>query len=88
MIERNIHIRCTLRAISRVSLCPPTFSAVVKKWCVNMKTWRGEPGNEHMVYSVTSGALFDTEAEAAAAGDRAMDTLQSTGKYPNMCEQF
>lgn len=36
----------------------------------------------------TSGFGFPTREEAIAATRRAEQTMQSTGKLPNMCEEF
>ena len=37
---------------------------------------------------MVSGAVFETEAEALAGGDRALQSIVDTGRYPNMCEKF
>lgn len=86
MIERNVHHQG--KVPSRTCVVTPEFCKHNSKWSAAFETWRGVPGDEYMVTSCTSGALFATEDDAYAAADRALDTLQATGKYPNMCEPF
>lgn len=86
MIQRNIHHDGKRPA--RTCIAAPEFSKYVGKWSAAFQTWAGIPGDEYMVASCTSGALFDNEEAAYAAADRALDVLQATGKYPNMCEMF
>jgi hypothetical protein len=86
MIQRNIHFAG--KRPSRTCIVGPVHSKHNGKWSAAFQTWAGEPGSEYMVNSVASGALFDSEDAAYAAADRAMDVLQETGKYPNMCEVF
>ena len=86
MIERNVHHQG--KVPSRTCLAAPVFSKVVGAWSTVFETWRGIPGSEYRVSSITTGALFETEDAAYAAGDRALDMLQNTGKFPNMCEAF
>lgn len=86
MIQRNVHHQG--RTPSRTCQVAPAYYARINKWSCRLETWRGIPGDEYMATSCTSGALFDTETEAYGAGDRALDVLQATGKFPNMCEKF
>ena len=86
MIQRNIHHQGKRPA--RTCQAAPEFSKHAGKWSASFQTWAGEPGDEYMVTSCTSGAFFDTEDAAYEAGDRALDCLQATGQYPNMCEVF
>jgi hypothetical protein len=37
---------------------------------------------------MTSAPLFMTYEQALEASDRAMDALEKTGMFPNMCEAF
>lgn len=57
-------------------------------WAVYFETFAGPAGQERMISRVNSAALFDTEDEALAAGQRALDYLEQTGLFPNMCERF
>lgn len=86
MIERNIHH--TGSPPSRTCLGEPVRLYPKGLWSIQFQRWRGAPGEEVIVSKITSGALFLTAEDAAAAGDRAMDALQSTGMFPNMCEVF
>lgn len=58
------------------------------KFAAVFNTYRGVPGEEYLVSTCTSAFLFDSEDAAIAAGTRALDVLEATGKYPNMCEEF
>jgi len=86
MIQRNVHHQG--KRPTRTCLAKPEFSKHVAKWSAHFEVWAGVPGDEYMVTSITSAALFDTEDAAYAAGDRALDVLQATDKFPNMCEVF
>lgn len=54
------------------------------KWSVTFETFRGTPGRETRVTLVTSAALFDSENLAWCAANRALDTLENTGSFPNL----
>ena len=58
------------------------------KWSVTFTSYKGVPGDEYVCSEVTSGAVFATEDEAYAGATRALDVLESTGVYPNMCKKF
>ena len=84
MIQRNVHHQA--RTPSRTCQVSPMYNERAGKWSASFETWRGIPGDEYRAVGVTSGALFDTEDAAYSAGDRALDVLQATDKFPNMCE--
>lgn len=63
-------------------------SKAAVRFYVMFETYRGEVGNEYVSAYTTSGAVFDTEDEALAGGARALDCLEKTGKFPNMCDYF
>jgi len=86
MIERNIHHQG--KVPSRTCAGSPVLNKWNGKWCASFETWRGIPGDEYLVTKVTSGAFFDDEDAAYAATDRALDVLQATDKFPNMCESW
>ncbi len=90
MIQRNVHHANNIypERASRTCLAAPEFSKHANKWSAAFETWRGIPGDEYKVTSCTSAPLFDTEDAAYEAGARALDCLQATGKWPNMCEVF
>jgi hypothetical protein len=64
------------------------FNEHTGKWSVSFITWMGNPGYEYVAGETCSASVFELEAEALAAGGRALAMLESTGKYPNMCEAF
>ena len=84
MIQRNIHHAGKIPR--RTCGAAPVYSKHAGKWSASFEMWAGLPGDEYMASSCTSGALFDTEDAAYAATDRALDCLQQTDKFPNMCE--
>lgn len=86
MIERNIHHAGKFPR--RTCAGVPQFSKVTGKWSAVFDLWAGIPGAEYKASTITSGSFFDTEDAASAAADRALDMLQATDKFPNMCEVF
>ena len=58
------------------------------KWSATFVTYNGTPGNEYVANECTSAPVFATEDEAIAGAVRALDTLEATGRFPNMCEVF
>ena len=57
-------------------------------WSVTLETWAGPVGDEYLSSRVTSAGLFETEDSALAAGNRALDHLEQTGLFPDMCRPF
>jgi len=58
------------------------------KWMVSFEHIHGIPGDEYVMMETESAAVFDTEDEAFDAAPRAMNILEKTGRFPNMCEKF
>jgi hypothetical protein len=58
------------------------------KWSVTLVSYKGVPGQEYVCSEIESAPVFLTEDEAYAGGNRALDILENTGKFPNMCEMF
>jgi hypothetical protein len=58
------------------------------KWSVKFDTYNGPVGKEYLASSVTTGAVFDSEDEAIAGAHRALDVLETTNKFPNLCAKF
>jgi hypothetical protein len=58
------------------------------KWRVSFDMFKGVAGSETLYSTFRSAAVFDTEDEAYEGGKRALDELESTGMFPNMCEKF
>ena len=85
-IQRNIHHAGKIPR--RTCIGAPEWSKHCGKWSAHFEVWAGIPGDEYIVTKITSGALFPTEDDAYAAADRALDVLQATDKFPNMCELF
>ena len=84
MIERNVHHQG--RTPSRTCIAAPEFDKNSGKWSACFETWKGIPGDEYKAFTCGSAPLFSSEAEAYAAADRALDTLQALDRFPNMCE--
>lgn len=58
------------------------------KWSVSFNTFSGVPGEEFLINTCTSAAVFATEGAAIAGQSRALDYLTKLGKFPNMCVAF
>lgn len=86
MIQRNIHHAG--KVPRRTAIGTPAFSRHANKWSAAFEMWATLDGGEHLMSSVTSGAFFDTAELALEAAGRAMDVLQATDRFPNMCEPF
>jgi len=59
-----------------------------QKWSISFDTFLGMSGRECLAGLTTSAALFATEDDAYAAGGRALDVVDQTGIWPNLCEPF
>lgn len=64
------------------------FKAANGKYAVIFVSYKGVPGNEYVCSEVESAPVFATEDEAYAGQNRALDMLEETGQFPNMCEAF
>ena len=58
------------------------------KYAAKFATFNGAPGKEYLMSDCTSAAVFATEDEAIAGQKRALDCLEKTGRFPNLCELF
>ena len=58
------------------------------KFTAKFDIYNGTPGDEYISASCESAPVFTTEDEAYAGGQRALDYLEQTGRFPNMCEAF
>ena len=66
----------------------PEQSTTTGKWSATFVTYCGTPGNEYVANTCASAPVFATEDEAREGAIRALDVLEATGKFPNMCELF
>lgn len=57
-------------------------------WAATFENWIGPVGREFLGSQVESGAVFPSEDEALDGARRALAVLESTGKYPNMCQAW
>jgi len=58
------------------------------RWSVEFVSYKGTPGSEYVCNRVTSAEVFETEDQAWAGANRAMDLLESTEQFPNLTEAF
>ena len=72
----------------RTEINRAAFNKHTGKWSVSFITWMGNPGYEYVAGETCSASVFNCEDAALEAGRRALAMLESTGKYPNMCEAF
>lgn len=66
----------------------PVQSTRNGKWSATFVTYNGNPGHEYVMNDCTSAPVFATEDEAREGATRALNMLEATGKFPNMCELF
>lgn len=55
-------------------------------WAATFENWVGPVGREYLGSAVESGAVFPSEDEALCGARRALEVLETTGRYPNMCQ--
>lgn len=62
---------------------------VSRKWTPVIDTFKVLPTGARSQVSRTGGGFgFDTAGEAEAAGKRAIEAVNLTGEFPNMCERY
>jgi hypothetical protein len=66
----------------------PIQSPVNGKWAAVFVTYKGTPGAEYVANECTSAHVFESAEDAEEGGIRALDILEATGRWPNMCEKF
>jgi hypothetical protein len=52
------------------------------------ETWNTYKGEEYKMNEITSAPVFETEQQAYDGAYRALDKLEATDRFPNMCELF
>ncbi len=82
-----MHKPLTARSI-RTQVGKPLQSKHNGKWAATFENWRGIPGDEYLASSIESAPVFTTEDEAYAGAARALEVLEKTDRFPNMCEAF
>jgi len=71
---------------TRTVQAAPIKSKFSDRWACVFQVFRSHNGDEYLAGQLETSALwFDAEA-ALKAGRRAMEVLEQTGKWPNMCE--
>jgi len=85
-MERNVHHAEMIP--SRTCIAKPVQSDSNHKWSSCFERWVGEKGAEKKAAKMTSAPLFLSQELAMEAANRAMDVLEKTGMFPNMCEEF
>jgi len=56
------------------------------KWACVFKMFRTASGEEYLASEATTPPLWHDMEAALVAGDRALQVLEETGEFPNMCE--
>ena len=59
-----------------------------KMWRVCFTTFKGVTGDEYVSNVCESAPVFASETEAVEGGKRALELLNATDRFPNMCEAF
>ena len=55
------------------------------KWAITLETYSR---HEYLFSRTVSAPVFNTEEDAYEGGERALEILERTGMFPNMCEEF
>ena len=58
------------------------------KWTITLETYSVGRGHEYLSSKTVSAPVFNTEEDAYEGGERALEILERTGMFPNMCEEF
>lgn len=64
------------------------YPFVNQLYAVEFTTYDGLPRYERIVGVVISAPLFKTCQDAVDAGNRALDELKETHRFPNLCVPF
>lgn len=72
----------------RIQTDSPVQSQSTDKWAVQFRSFVGTPGQEQELMPIVSANVFDTEDDAIEAGNRALDLLEQTGKFPDLTGKF
>lgn len=72
----------------RTELGSAALNTSVNKWAATFVVHNGVPGDEYVSSIIETAAIFESETDALAGGERAMVCLAATGRFPNMCEAF
>jgi hypothetical protein len=73
----------------RTALGSAIQSKYNSKWAITLESYNSDKhGREYVSFRIESAPVFTTEDEAYEGGKRALETLETTGMYPNMCEAF
>lgn len=64
----------------------PKQSTYNGQWACVFQTWVTLAGEEYLASEAETAALWFDAAAARRAGERALETLERTDRYPNMCE--
>ena len=71
---------------TRTVQAAPVQNKHTGKWACCFQMFRKHEGTEYLASELESPALWFDGAAAGRAGQRALEILEATGKYPNMCE--
>ena len=55
------------------------------KWAITLETYSR---HGYLSSRTVSAPVFNTEEDAYEGGERALEILERTGMFPNMCEEF
>lgn len=58
------------------------------RWSASFKVFATRGEDTYLFSECESAPLFETEMDAWDAGERAIEVLDATGEFPNMCEPF
>lgn len=70
----------------RTEQATPVKSKFNGQWACTFKVFQSHKDTEFLSGELETAAVWFDEAAARKAGARAMEILEQTGKWPNMCE--
>ena len=70
----------------RIEQVAPVQSKHNGLWACNFKLFHSWAGEEYLASEVKTAAVWFDKDAALKAGSRAMEVLEQTGKWPNLCE--
>lgn len=70
----------------RTEQSTPVQSKFNGQWACTFKVFQCHKDTEFLSAELETAAVWFDESAARKAGERAIEVLEQTGKWPNMCE--
>lgn len=72
--------------MTRTVQAQPRQSRHNGQWACTFQMFRSHCGEEYLAGELETSAVWFDAAAALRAGQRAMEILEQTGRWPNLCE--